>query len=91
MADVGKKHAYRSYESKKLIVRPTLAGFGVVVADCATCGPRVDYVGCIVADVGARYLNAYMCDVGSIVAYDVISCGPGRFVYEIIAPSTVGT
>jgi len=76
---------------RKLIVRPTMLGYGVVVADCEACDPGVDYVGCIVADVGARYLNAYTCGVGEIVAYDVISCGPGRFRYEVIAPSTEGT
>jgi hypothetical protein len=81
MADVG----------KRLIVRPTVAGFGVVVADCATCDPSVDYVGCIVVDLTPEYQRGYRHGVGEEVAYSVWGDGKGKFRHYTVDPGTQGT
>lgn len=90
-ADVGKSAARWADLRRKLIVRPTLPGFGTVVADCATCDPSVDYQGCIVVNLTPEYALAYNSSTGSEVAYSKRVDGQGRIQYETVDPGTVGT
>lgn len=90
-ADVGKNDARWADLRRKLIVRPTLAGFGTVVADCATCDPSVDYEGCIVVNLTPTYALTYNSSVGSEVAYSKSVDGQGRTSYETVDPCAMGT
>lgn len=99
--DVGRNDAKWADLRRKLIVRPTLAGFGTVVADCATCDPSLDYVGCIVVNLTPEYALKYVCGVGHEVAYisryhdwgtrTVHGLMQGKITYHTADPGTQGT
>lgn len=89
--DVGKNDVRWADLRRKLIVRPTLAGFGTVVADCAACDPSVDYAGCIVVNLTPEYERGFKCGIGDEVAYSMSRVGPVRVKYYTVDPGTQGT
>lgn len=90
-ADVDRNDARYEVLRNKLIVRPTLAGFGVVVANCAACDPCGDYTGCVVVNVTTEYARGYVCVMGSTIAYTKYVDQWSRTSYYTVDPGTMGT
>lgn len=78
-------------ERKRLVVKPTVPGYGVVMGECRTLDPSGDYEGCIVVDLLSWHERGYRWDTGSVIAYSTCGDGRGRTWYETCVPDTSGT
>lgn len=71
---------------EKLIVRPTLPGFGTVVGKLSDWPTTADWRGCVIVNLTPDYAKNYQHEVGGEVAYSKFITPNDGSIYITVEP-----